>query len=182
MVAILAGHQFGNDAKSIVCCRTIESSPAPAQPTASEAGTSPETPTVTASTISLTGLTSPSLWWAKEQFADRDKKFGNQLIETWAAYEGQAGQMGRVDFFVNRQLWTQLGYVERYTFIHEFGTVANGYGYNVRVFNDRQEFLASYTCNAKPTDPSQPAPACDTILDSSGKAGFRSKPTSPLAP
>jgi hypothetical protein len=138
-------------------------------------------PTTTSNTISLTELTRPSLWWAKEQFSDR-QRFGSQLIAAWAAYEGKPAQLGRVDFFVNRQLWSQLDYLERYTFIHEFGTVANSYGYNVRVFNERKEFLAAYTCNSSPIAGSPVVPVCNTTLDSSGKSGFRSRSPNPLAP
>jgi hypothetical protein len=138
------------------------------------------TPTSTSHTISLTGITVPSLWWAQEQFSAR-QKFGSQLIDTWAAYEGKPNQLGQVDFFVNRQLWSQLDYVARYTFIHEFGTVANSYGYNVRVFNERREFLAAYTCDSSSTARPQ-APVCNATLDSSGRSGFRGRSTNPLAP
>ena len=162
-------------------------SPVPAQTqTRTEAQTEAQTeateaaiPTSTSNTISLTEMSRPSLWWAREQFSAR-QRFGSQLISVWAAYDGKPNQLGRVDFFVNRQLWSQLDYLERYTFIHEFGTVANSYGYNVRVFNERQEFLAAYTCNSSPTP--QSTPVCNTTLDSLGKAGFRSRSPNPLAP
>jgi hypothetical protein len=154
--------------------------PAPSQTEATEA-TEAAPPTATSNTISLTELTRPSLWWAKEQFSDR-QRFGSQLIAAWAAYEGKPDQLGRVDFFVNRQLWSQLDYLERYTFIHEFGTVANSYGYNVRVFNERKEFLAAYTCNSSPAAAAPAVPVCNTTLDSSGKSGFRSRSTNLLAP
>ena len=48
---------------------------------------------------------------------------------------------------VNAQLWTLLDYLERYRFVNKFGTVARDYQYNVRVFNQQGERLATYTCN-----------------------------------
>ncbi len=108
-----------------------------------EQGTNPPpTPTitagsvVTANTISQTGLTRPSLWWAEEQF-------GNKLVNNWCAYPAER----RIDLIVNRQIWSLLTYLERYAFVNHFGTVARDFQYNIRVFNQQKTQLATYTCN-----------------------------------
>ena len=100
-------------------------------------GKAPTRPDViTANTISQDGLTTPSLWWAKEQFAGK-------MLNNWIAYPTEK----RVDLVVNRQLWTLLDYMERYRFVNEFGNVARDFGYNIRVFNQQRTLLAAYTCN-----------------------------------
>ncbi|MEO0843487.1 MAG: hypothetical protein AAF063_31970, partial [Cyanobacteria bacterium J06643_5] len=61
---------------------------------------------------------------------------------------------GRVDLIVNEQIWNDvLVGVERYSFVNRLGTVARSYGYNVRVFNDEKELLATYTCNLNLNNP-----------------------------
>jgi hypothetical protein len=115
---------------------------------------------VTADTISQTGLTLPSLWWAKEQFAGK-------LLNNWLAYP----QEKRVDLVVNRQLWTLLDYIDRYSFVNEFGTVARDYGYNVRVFNQQKKLLAAYTCSSTPAQPD-----CDIWVETSGQDSLRVRP------
>jgi hypothetical protein len=113
----------------------------------------------TSETISEKGLTIPSLWWAKEQFAGK-------LVSNWLAYP----QERRVDLVVNRQLWTLLDYMDRYRFINEFGTVARDYGYNIRVFNPQNPTtpLAAYTCNFS-TSPH----SCEIWFPSSSEDSFR---------
>jgi hypothetical protein len=104
----------------------------------------PSTPTPgsvrTADTISQTGLTPPSLWWANEQFGDK-------LLDNWCAYPDQR----RVDLVVNRQIWSLLTYLERYEFVNHFGTVARDFNYNLRVFNQQKTLLATYTCDYSTT-------------------------------
>ncbi len=97
---------------------------------------------ITANTISQKGITTPSLWWAKEQF-------GGKLINNWIAYQDKK----RVDLVVNSQLWTLLDYMGRYGFIHKFGTVARDYHYNLRVFNQQATLVGTYTCNYSTTQP-----------------------------
>lgn len=149
---------------------------------------------VTMKTIRQDRLTIPSLWWMKDQFAEQEE-FGGKLLQNWLAYPVNQGKPGRIDFVVNRQLWTLSDYLERYSFIHDFGTVARSYGYNIRVFDNQANFLAAYTCdfgaltaqnpsgektapNAKQfeqfSDPDASLP-CLVLLDSSGKAGFRGR-------
>jgi hypothetical protein len=112
---------------------------------------------VTASTISPTSLTDPSLWWAEEQF----NEFDGKLIQNWIAYR----EKKRVDLVVNRQLWTLLDYLGRYSFLSRFGAAARDYQYNVRVFNERAALVATYTCNYS----ASPA-ACELkVFDSLGQ-------------
>ena len=100
---------------------------------------------ITANTISATEVAIPSLWWAKEQF----NVVGGKLINNWIAYQDEK----RIDMVVNAQLWTLLDYLGRYRFVNNFGTVARDYEYDVRVFNQQGERLATYTCNYTPELP-----------------------------
>lgn len=135
--------------------------------------------------VSQHGLTMPSLWWTQSQF-------GGKLLENWLAYPGTDGDLRRVDMFVDRQLWGLSTYLERYTFVNQFGTAAKNFGYSLRVFNDRGEPLASYSCNF-PTSggssaeggssadvldidtPAQSNLRCAVRLDSSGAGAFRGR-------
>lgn len=146
---------------------------------------SPSSSVVTSTTISTTGLTIPSLWWVREQYVDQQAS-GDKLLENWIAYPSQDRRPGRVDFVVNRQFWSLLNYLDRYTFLHKFGTAASSYGYNLRVFDNQATLVAAYTCDFRAVDPSQLTLApvadlpCSILLDSSGKAGFRGQSSSPL--
>ncbi|MCZ0898882.1 hypothetical protein ON021_03055 [Microcoleus sp. HI-ES] len=77
----------------------------------------------------------PSLWLAQ-------KLFGGKLLDRWFVDPGNTW----VIIIVNRQLWSLLDYMERYQFVNRFGTVANDYGYNVRVCNRQGTALAVYSC------------------------------------
>ena len=116
--------------------------PAPSQkPLELELLTNPKGNIITADTVFQQQLTVPSLWWAQEQ---SEKK----LLENWIAYPPTNSKAGRVDLIVNEQIWNEvLEGVERYSFVNRLGTVARSYGYNIRVFNDEKELLATYTCN-----------------------------------
>jgi hypothetical protein len=124
-------------------------------------GANPDGRVITSNTISQQGLTVPSLWWAKEQF-------GGNVLSNWLAYPAQGETTGRIDLLVNRQNWTSLDYIGRYEFVNRFGTVARDYGYNIRVFNEQEELLASYTCDFR-QNPTQ----CNMQLDATGKARVR---------
>jgi len=100
---------------------------------------------ITANTISQKGITTPSLWWAKEQF----NEVSGKLINNWIAYQNQK----RVDLVVNRQAWSLLDYLGRYRFVHKFGTVTRDNQYDLRIFNQQAERLATYTCNYNQTFP-----------------------------
>lgn len=146
---------------------------------------------ITANTISQTGPTIPSLWWAKEQF-------GGKLLNNWIAYPGTDGNPRRIDLLVNQQVWSLLNYLERYTFIDHFGTVARDYGYSTRIFNQQQTLLAAYICNfdqlpsaiESQTTPNEAIvvgvvasspPACNVFLDSSGRGGLRGSNANPFS-
>jgi hypothetical protein len=94
----------------------------------------------TANTINPEGLTTPSLWLAKETSE-------NKLLDNWIAYPASEKEPPRVDLIVNQQIWGLLDYLERYQFVNSLGSAARNFGYNIRVFNYQQEALATYTCN-----------------------------------
>jgi hypothetical protein len=124
---------------------------------------------VTADTIHQSRLTIPSLWWAQAQF-------GGKLVQNWAAYPAHDGVRPRVDLVVNRQIWSLLSYLERYTFLSHFGTAARDFGYSTRVFNQQGEALAAYICRfpenitATPEDGVADQPPSDST-DSSAPHG-----------
>ncbi len=116
---------------------------------------------ITANNIAESGLTIPSLWWVKEQFAGK-------LLDNWLAYPNRNQPGGRVDLVVNRQVWSLLDYLQRYEFVNHFGTAAKQQQYNTRVFNRQGGLLAAYTCdfNVEPL-------ACQIWLDAAGFPGTR---------
>lgn len=136
-------------------------STAPLELSLLEPGASLDDGVITSDTISQNKLTSPSLWWAKEQF-------GGKLLDNWLAYPASGTIAGRIDLVVNRENWSLLNYLERYEFVNHFGTVARDYGYNVRVFNYQKELLATYTCNFS-TNPR----LCNIQVEAAGKARVR---------
>ncbi|MBE9128990.1 MULTISPECIES: hypothetical protein [unclassified Coleofasciculus] len=119
---------------------------------------------ITANTIPQDHIATPSLWWAQEQF----DRFGGKLLTNWIAYQDEK----RIDLVVSRQPWTLLDYLDRYSFVTQFGAVARDYQYNVRVFNDRAAPLGSYTC-----DYTQELPTCQLRLCDS--LGLDSTPVNP---
>jgi hypothetical protein len=123
--------------------------------------TDPNSQVITSNTISQDGLTTPSLWWAKEQF-------GGDLLNSWLAYPAQNGESGRIDLLVNRQNWNSSDYIQQYDFVNHFGTVAMDHSYNLRVFNEHKQLLATYTCNFS-TIPAQ----CNIQLDATSKSMIR---------
>lgn len=156
---------------------------------------------VTDTSISQAALTTPSFWWARDQIAAQNQ-FGGKLMDNWLACSQEGNTPSRADFIVNQQVWSLLDYLERYEFVHELGTAASGYGYNMRVFNRQGTLLAAYTCDfsgvkvASGATKSQATPdlkekgdadaklgsaaslTCALSLDTSGKAGFRGRPSS----
>uniref|UniRef100_A0ACD5GSC0 Uncharacterized protein n=1 Tax=Desertifilum tharense IPPAS B-1220 TaxID=1781255 RepID=A0ACD5GSC0_9CYAN len=96
------------------------------------------------------------------------------LVETWFAYPNASQR--RVDFVVNRQVWSLLDYLQRYEFVHHMGSVARTYGYNIRIFNRQGEALATYTC-----DFNVPDSPCDIRLQAA-QDGLRGPRQSPLLP
>ncbi len=124
---------------------------------------------ITANNIAESGLTIPSLWWVKEQFAGK-------LLDNWLAATNRNQPGGCVDLVVNRQVWSLLDYLQRYEFVNHFGTATKQQQYNTRVFNRKGGLLAAYTCdfNVEPL-------ACKIWLDAAGFPGTR-QPFKGLSP
>lgn len=111
------------------------------------AATSQEnSPATTAQEPSQLGLTVPSLWWVDEQF-------GGKLVANWLVYPLQNAASNRVDVVVRREIWSLLGYFERYAFVNHFGTAASDYGYNLLIVDRQKNILAAYTCNFAQVQP-----------------------------
>ncbi|MBD2345707.1 hypothetical protein [Anabaena subtropica] len=102
--------------------------------------TKPKESIITANTINLSGLTTPSLWWAKENSE-------NKLLDNWIAYPASENEAARVDLIVNQQIWSLLDYLERYDFVNRLGNTVRRDAYNVRVFNYQKDLLGTYTCS-----------------------------------
>lgn len=132
----------------------------------------PDPEMVTANTISQQGLTLPSLWWARDQF-------GEQLLETWLVYPARDDSPQRVELVVNPQVWSIYNYLERYTFVNQFGASASTYGYSTRVFDRQGNLLAAYLCDFSGVALGQVAGQrnCDIMLRSDGIAGLTGRPT-----
>lgn len=112
-----------------------------------EQGAPPSEPSwVTAETISQTGLTTPSLWWAKQQF-------GGKLLSNWIAKPGTDDMPNRVDLLVNQQVWTSYNYLDRYAFLNQMGRVAQDFGYSTRVFDAQGYLLGAYICDFDLAEP-----------------------------
>ncbi len=107
--------------------------------------------------LSQTEKSTPSLWLAQKQF-------GGKLLDRWFVDPGNTW----VIIIVNRQLWSLLDYMERYQFVNRFGTVANDYGYNVRVCNRQGTALAVYACKGDRLN-------CRIDLESLSNPGLRGK-------
>jgi hypothetical protein len=103
--------------------------------------------------------TLPSLWWAQEQY-------GGKLLFRWLASPRQTVESRRVDVIVNQQLWSSLGYVDRYKFVTQFGSASSLFGYNSRIFDRRGTCLATYTCTYDGTG--QPS-VCQALLPVLGR-------------
>lgn len=121
---------------------------------------------VTPDTISLTGLTIPSLWWAQQQY-------GGNLLQYWFAFPGEAGTPPRVDLLVNQQNWSNTDYLARYSFLTRFGRVSEEFGYSTRVFNGRGELLGAYICPSN-------APSCRIFLSPATPNAFLNPGVAPI--
>jgi hypothetical protein len=91
---------------------------------------------VTADKASAKGTTMPSLWWTNEQLPAN-------LVVNWVASRNQK----QVYLLVDTQYWNVLDYIDRYQTIDRIGRVVQGYGYNLKICNDRKIALAGYVCN-----------------------------------
>ncbi len=89
----------------------------------------------TFNTISQAGITNPSLWWIRDQF-------GQRVVINWLGYP----QERRIDLIVDRQIWSFINYVEKYSLINHFALTAREYGYNLRIFNSQGLLIGNATC------------------------------------
>ena len=108
--------------------------------------------------------TKPSLWWATEQF----DPFDGRLVENWLA----DSKVQQINLVVNWQLWTLLDYLGRYRFVNQFGTVARKYGYNLNIFNQKNQCLATYKYN-----PISKPPKWEINLEQLGQNSLQIEPT-----
>lgn len=104
---------------------------------------------LTSTTLCAAGLTPPSLWWIQEQFANQGKGYRGyrQLVTNWLTYLPTETTTSRVDLVVDLQIWSTMDYFRRYEFLNTFGESAQTFGYNLRTFSFRGEFLGAYTCD-----------------------------------
>jgi hypothetical protein len=68
------------------------------------------------------------------------------LVQDWLTYVPEQNQVSRVDLFLELQRWSMMDYFKRYEFLSVFGSAAESFGYNLRAFSFRGEFLGAYTC------------------------------------
>ncbi|MFP4134643.1 MAG: hypothetical protein ACLFRN_09320 [Halothece sp.] len=98
---------------------------------------------VSARTPSQTQMTIPSLWWPTQQFDD------SNLINYW-----QANRRTKViTIIVSNRGWRGLNYLQQYSLVNKFGTVARDYNYNLAILNSQEDCLAIYTCEFNETLP-----------------------------
>jgi hypothetical protein len=114
-------------------------------------------PVISNAAPSQFGLTIPSLWWVAEQF-------GGRLITGWRAYPGANQGVGRVDMRVRSEVWNRYSYLDRYGFVTHIGLVSSDFGYNLLVYDFRQNIVAAYTCDFEQSR----IQALDSELASSG--------------
>lgn len=96
-------------------------------------------------TPSQEGMSTPSLWWAVEQYDPLDGK----LIRYWEANPNT----NVINLVVNNRFWQSLNYLDRYSLLNQFGTVAREYRYNLSLLSQQDDCLATYTCNLSVTPP-----------------------------
>ncbi|NJN87641.1 MAG: hypothetical protein HC881_16700 [Leptolyngbyaceae cyanobacterium SL_7_1] len=101
------------------------------------------------------------------------------MLNAWVAHQGTDGTPRRVDLIINQPVWNAINYLQRYTFLNQFGTELRQDGYSVRVFNRQADLLGAYICE----------PAADTArqcsieeLSSTGRGAFGGRPRNSLIP
>jgi hypothetical protein len=122
---------------------------------------------LTSNALSDRVLNLPSLWWLREQLAEKKSYGGSQIIKAWSACRGttdvpcQSGdKVCRVDVEVNRQLWSLLDHLQRYElvsklgyeFVNQFVDLNNlppgVYRYNVQFFDRPPKYDAETEINS----------------------------------
>lgn len=121
----------------------------------------PPVPLVTAATPSAEEITVPSLWWA-------DQQFGQRLVMDWRAYPANDRVQRQIHVIVKPELWATYSYVDRYSFVTRFGTIASDQGYHLLILTPQNRPLGAYTCAfgqlAPHLSPEQPEPQGQTNL------------------
>jgi hypothetical protein len=118
---------------------------------------------ITADTVSAKGMTLPSLWWTSEQFPAK-------LVTNWIADRNQK----QVYILVNTQYWGVLDYIDRYRTIDQFGRVAQGYGYDLKLCSSQKIVLARYSCTEidAPNERLRQQSSCQIWLNATGQNGL----------
>lgn len=98
-----------------------------------------EKETVSATTPSQTEISTPSLWWAVEQYDPLEGK----LVTDWEANS----KTKVINLVVDNRFWQTLDYLDQYSLVNQFGTIARDYNYNLSLMSKQQDCLATYTCN-----------------------------------
>jgi len=103
------------------------------------------------SQLSATQLSRPSFSWIRDQVAVRygSTAIPTEIVNQWQTYTTNEG-FKYVDVVVNESIWERLNYLRRYGFVVQFGTVAQDYGYQLRIFHtgdvtNRQDALSLAT-------------------------------------
>lgn len=87
--------------------------------------------------LSQTQLSIPSLWLAIELF-------GENILEHWYVYENT----NWIVLLINKASWLNMNYLDKYQLVHQFGTVAGKYRYNIQFCHPSQNKpLAVYFCD-----------------------------------
>ncbi|MBE7380644.1 MAG: hypothetical protein F6J95_004465 [Leptolyngbya sp. SIO1E4] len=113
-------------------------------------------PTITQADTSPVQMTLPSLWWSRDQLPNRWSSFtsgqrfiqldGYRLIRGWNAFHSLSGESYIIDLQVDPQYWNRLEYAQKYAILNQFGTIAMGYGYQVRIFSSIS-LVGLHTCD-----------------------------------
>jgi hypothetical protein len=103
---------------------------------------SPDWPEVTHRDTSLYNATNPSLWWTRDQLANRWRTASNSIIQIdnyrlirgWNSFHSQTSDTFIIDIQVDPQYWDRLSYLQQYGILNQMGTTGMSYGYHVRVY------------------------------------------------
>jgi len=102
-----------------------------------------EKETVSATTPSQTQISQPSLWWAVEKYDPLEGK----LVTHWEADV----KTKVINLVVDNRFWQTLDYLDQYSLVNQFGTIARDYNYNLILISKQEDCLATYTCHFKVT-------------------------------
>lgn len=90
-------------------------------------------------------MTTPSLWWRRDQLPGRwlsplpGQQFiqfeGYRLVTEWRAFRSNSTNAHIIDIQVDPQYWNRLGGIQQYAILNQLGTTGVSYGYHVRLYN-----------------------------------------------